>query len=178
MRILQFCAFIAVSFAVGAAGLAAEAATAIASPSGPVAPPLAQALSSPPPLLPDDPAPLLGLGLSEAFSRLGPPASVSAFRGAEAWQDDVVFVFPPGYSLFWFGDRLWQIRFGPTYAGSLYGLFLGDSIDKVYSLLGAPFYEVEGSLVYRLPYRGYPVRLRLTIEGGRIVDAYLYRADF
>lgn len=134
--------------------------------------------SSPSSILPDDPAPLLGLGLAESYARLGAPASVAAFRGAEAWQDDVVFSFGSGYSLFWFGDRLWQIRFGPGYPGTVYGLFLGDGADKVYSLLGAPFFEAEGSLVYRLPYRGYPVRLRVVVAEGRVADLYLYRADF
>jgi len=129
-------------------------------------------------VLPDDPASLLGMGLVDALARFGAPSRVEVSRGAEAWQDDVVFSFGAGYSLFWFGDRLWQIRFTPGYGGSVYGLFLGDGKDKVYSLLGAPFYEAEGSLVYRLPYRGYPVRLRVVVAEGRIADLYLYRADF
>lgn len=162
-------------------GAASPAATGTASPgaaqAGGPAPGAAPALPSCP-ILPDDPAPLLGLSLAESYLRLGAPASVAAFRGAEAWQDDVVFSFGSGYSLFWFGDRLWQIRFTPGYGGSVYGLFLGDGKDKVYSLLGAPFYEAEGSLVYRLPYRGYPVRLRVVVAEGRVADLYLYRADF
>lgn len=163
---------------------AAPAATGLSSPgpsaaaqSGGAAPGASASLPSCP-ILPDDPAPLLGLGLAESYLRLGAPASVAAFRGVEAWQDDVVFSFGSGYSLFWFGDRLWQIRFTPGYGGSVYGLFLGDGKDKVYSLLGAPFYEAEGSLVYRLPYRGYPVRLRVVVAEGRVADLYLYRADF
>lgn len=141
--------------------------------SGPVS-----SLPASPALLPDDPASLLGLSLPEAFVSLGVPASVSAFRGEEAWQDDVIFSYAAGYSLFWFGDRLWQIRLQSGYAGSAYGIFLGDQDDKVYSLLGTPFYTSEDSLVYRLPYRGFPVRLRLVLAEGRVQDMYLYRADF
>jgi hypothetical protein len=131
-----------------------------------------------PPFLDDDPAPFLGMGLEEAIGRLGAPAAVQAIRGGEQWQDDVAFVYAPGYTLFWFGERLWQLRFVFPYAGSLYGLFLGDSSEKIYSLLGAPFEREGDALVYRLPYRGYPVRLRLLLSEGRLADAYLYRADF
>ena len=128
--------------------------------------------------LEDDPAPLLGLGLSEALARCGSPASVLPVRGEEAWQDDVAFRYREGYTLFIFGDRLWQLRFVPPYAGSVYGLFLGDPADKAYSLLGEPYERSADSLVYRMPFRGYPVRLRLDLRDGSISDIYVYRADF
>lgn len=128
--------------------------------------------------LPDDSASFLGLGLSSALERCGTPASVGVVRGEEAWQDDVVFSYSAGYSLFWVGDRLWQIRFGKGYAGSVYGLFIGDKPEKVYSILGTPYYQGDGALVYRLPYRSYPVRLRLVVTEGAVSDFYLYRADF
>jgi hypothetical protein len=130
------------------------------------------------PLLDDDPAPLLGLGLSEALEKFGSPVSVHPVRGGEAWQDDVAFMYSSGYTLFWFGDRLWQLRFAPSYQGSIYGLFLGDKTDKIYSTLGTPYERNGANLVYRLPYRGYPVRLRLVLADDTLADAYLYRADF
>jgi hypothetical protein len=129
-------------------------------------------------IMEDAAAPYLGLGLADALTRFGAPDTVFAVRGIEAWQDDVVFSYASGFSLFWFGDRLWQIRFAVPYAGSVYGLSLGDPADKVFSLLGEPFEAPEGALVYRLPYQGYPVRLRLVVKEGRLADAYLYRADF
>jgi hypothetical protein len=130
-----------------------------------------------PPLLDDDPSAMLGLTVSEALSRLGPPSSVAAVRGDEAWQDDVAFVYAPGYTLFLYGDRLWQLRLAAPYAGSVYGLFLGDSAEKACSLLGQPFESGPEFLLYRMPYKAFPVRLRLVLAGGRVVDAYLYRAD-
>lgn len=137
------------------------------------------AIPSPAAYLPDDSASFLGLGLSAALERCGAPSSVEALRGEESWQDDVVFAYASGYSLYWFGDRLWQIRFGKGYAGSVYGLFVGDGSDKVLSLLGTPYYQGEGGLVYRLPFRGYPVRLRVVLSAsGAVSDLYLYRADF
>jgi hypothetical protein len=146
----------------GAAGQTAQPAASLPAPS----------------CLPDDSAAFLGLGLASAMERCGTPASVGVLRGEEAWQDDVVFSYSAGYSLFLVGDKLWQIRFGKGYAGSIYGLFIGDSPEKVYSILGTPYYQGEGALVYRLPYKSYPVRLRLVVTEGVVSDFYLYRADF
>jgi hypothetical protein len=131
-----------------------------------------------PGILDDDPAPLLGLGLAESLARFGAPASVYAVRGDATWQDDVAFAYGPGYTLFLYGNKLWQLRFSKPYAGSIYGLFLGDDSAKALSILGQPFEASPGSLVYRMPYKSYPVKLRLALVDDRIVDAYLYRADF
>jgi len=154
----------AIAFAIACNAVFAEAAV-----SGPAVAPI---------LLDDDPAPLLGLGLAEAVSLYGPPASVFAVRGEEAWQDDVAFRYAPGYTLFLYGDRLWQLRFAAPYAGSVYGLFVGDAADKACSLLGEPYERGNDFLVYRMPYRGYPVCLRLDLANGRLSDIYVYRADF
>jgi hypothetical protein len=131
-----------------------------------------------PPILDDDPAVLLGMGLGESLARFGAPASVFALRGDAAWQDDVAFVYGTGYTLFMYRDRLWQLRFTKPYAGSIYGLFLGDGSDKALSILGQPYESGPGFLVYRMPFKSYPVRLRLALQDERIVDAYLFRADF
>jgi hypothetical protein len=136
------------------------------------------AAASAPEILDDDPAPFLGFGLAESLSRFGPPASVYSLRGDEAWQDDVVFAYSPGYTLFMYGNKLWQLRFSKPYIGSIYGLFIGDDSAKALSILGQPFEADSSSLVYRMPYKSYPVKLRLALQDDRIVDAYLYRADF
>jgi hypothetical protein len=134
--------------------------------------------ASAPTILEDDPAPLLGMGLGESFARFGAPASVFALRGDEAWQDDVAFVYGTGYTLFMYGDRLWQLRFTKPYAGSIYGLFLGDGSEKALSILGQPYESGPGFMVYRMPFKSYPVRLRLALQDDHLVDVYLYRADF
>ena len=136
------------------------------------------AVTSAPEILDDDPAPLLGFGLAESLSRFGLPASVFSLRGDEAWQDDVVFAYSPGYTLFMYGNKLWQLRLSRPYKGSIYGLFIGDDSAKALSVLGQPFEADSSSLVYRMPYKSYPVKLRLTLQDDRLVDAYLYRADF
>jgi hypothetical protein len=154
--------------------LAAAAPYAPAAEAGPAA----FAPAAAPAILDDDPAALLGLGLGESFARFGAPSSVFALRGEAPWQDDVAFVYGTGYTLFVYGDRLWQLRFTKPYAGSIYGLFLGDASDKALSILGQPYENGPGFLVYRMPYKSYPVRLRLALQDDRIVDAYLFRADF
>ncbi len=131
-----------------------------------------------PAILSDDPADLLGLILGDCLSRFGAPASVCAIRGDAAWQDDVAFIYASGYTLFLYGDRLWQVRFTKPYLGSIHGLFLGDGSEKVISILGQPYESGSGFLVYRMPYRSYPVRLKLTLLEDHITDVYLYRADF
>jgi hypothetical protein len=143
-----------------------------------LAAPLSLRADAPPAILDDDPSALLGLALGDSLARFGPPSSVSAVRGDSAWQDDVAFVYPAGYTLFLYGDRVWQVRLAKPYAGSIYGLFLGDAAEKALSILGQPYESGPGFLVYRMPYKSYPVRLRLALLEDGISDAYLYRADF
>jgi len=130
-----------------------------------------------PPVLDDDPSGLLGLTLDAVYTKLGPPSSVAALRGDEAWQDDVAFLYTEGYTLVVYENRVWQIRFTRPYAGSIFGLFLGDSADKACSILGQPFETGTNYLVFRMPYKAFPVRLRLCLAEGSIVDAYVYRSD-
>jgi hypothetical protein len=134
--------------------------------------------SAAPLILDDDPSPYLGLGLADLLSRFGVPSSVCAIRGDEAWQDDVAFVYASGYSLFVYGDKVWQLRLTKPYAGSIYGLFIGDLSSKALSILGQPYEASPNALAYRMPYKSYPVKLRLVLQDDRIIDAYLYRADF
>jgi hypothetical protein len=129
-------------------------------------------------VLPDDPSGLLGMGLAEAVATWGSPVAVSVVRGPDPWQDDVVFEYPQAFSLFLFGNRVWQIRFMSGYQGSIWGIFPGDDSDKIISLHGQPGLSSGDSLVYRLPWKGYPVHLRIVLTEGRASDFYLYRADF
>jgi len=131
-----------------------------------------------PAILDDDPSELLGMSLGDSFGFFGAPGSVGAIRGDEAWQDDVAFLYSEGYALFLYGDRLWQLRFTKPYAGSIYGLFLGDDSAKALSILGQPYESGPGFLLFRMPYKSYPVRLRLSLQEDRISEAYLFRADF
>lgn len=187
-RNLVSCSFLAALAVLAPSPLRAEPAqvldpagsSALSSTAAPAAPtaPAIPAIPAAPAILDDDPAALLGLTLADSFSRFGPPSSVGSIRGDAAWQDDVAFLYSKGYTLFLYGDRVWQFRFTKPYSGSIYGLFLGDGSDKALSVLGQPFESGPSYLLYRMPYKSYPVRLRLVLQAGVISEAYLYRADF
>lgn len=129
-------------------------------------------------LAPDDPSPLLDLTLEETWSRFGPPRRILAVRGDEPWQDDVAFEYQGGLAIYWYRDRPWQVRLSAGYPGSCFGVFLGDTADKALSLLGTPDRRESEILEWRLPYRGYPVRLRFLARNGAVAEAYVYRTDF
>lgn len=128
--------------------------------------------------LPDDPSIVLGSTLSQVLKDFGAPVRVYAARGLEPWQDDVVFEYDSGFSLFLFGDRVWQVRLVSPYAGACFGVFLGDAWDKAYSMLGRPYREEASAAEWRVPFDGFPVRLRVLAMDGKVADLYLYRADF
>ncbi len=123
-----------------------------------------------------DPSICLGFDLETVFETCGVPSMVYPVRGEEAWQDDVVFRYGTDYSLFLFRDRVWQVRIWES--GSLGGVEIGDSKEKVLTALGPPFAEVEGSWIYNIPDPRCPVRLRLCFSEDIVSDLYLYRSDF
>ena len=98
-------------------------------------------------------------------------------RGGEEWQDDVVFYYPQHLYLFWYQNRVWQVRLDQRYAGEFLGLKMGQSREAALAALGSPFKELSDSLVYQLEDRGYPVRARLYFENGLLRDAYCFRGD-
>ena len=128
--------------------------------------------------IPDDPSSLLGLSPKAAWERFGAPDRILPVRGDEPWQDDIAFEYARGYTFFWFRDYLWQIRLDERYSGSCLGIFPGDTPEKALSLLGSPERTSETYLEWRLPGKGYPIRLRLLTDGGAISEIYVYRSDF
>lgn len=130
-------------------------------------------------VVPEDPGILLGLNPAQAIERFGSPLSVFAIRGEAAWQDDVVFDYGGGFSLFMFKDRVWQIRVAEPYADPILGFVVGSSKERAASSLGTPSLSVEGAYEWVLPGEAWPVRLRgIVDESGIIREVYIYRADF
>ncbi len=125
------------------------------------------------PLLRSDPSVLLGATLDYVVGAFGAPSSVRSSRGPEAWQDDVVFIYDTA-ELYWFQDRVWQVR-----TNAAYGLRAGDSREAVVAALGEPLRRYESDFVYQRPSRAWPLRLRVRFgENGSATDFYVYRADF
>lgn len=126
-----------------------------------------------------DPSALLGLTLADAYEQLGVPARVYSLRGPEAGQDDVVFEFTQGIALFFYMDRVWQVRIAQPYAQPVMGFFVGSSPDRAVSVLGIPSRSEASAWEWALPASSYPVLLRaLAGPDGMIAEIYVYRGDF
>lgn len=128
--------------------------------------------------LPADPAQVLGYSPAQLLASYGPPARVFAVRGAEPWQDDVVFDYG-SFSAFIFMDRVWQLRIGADYPEPMLGFYPSAALERIEASLGLPATRGADNYEWILPGRGWPVRLRaVTDEAGSVRELYLYRADF
>ncbi|HAE22045.1 MAG TPA: hypothetical protein DCG47_06955 [Spirochaetaceae bacterium] len=130
------------------------------------------------PRLPADPAQILGFSPAQLIASYGPPTRVFALRGAEPWQDDVVFDYL-SFSAFIFMDRVWQLRIAADYPEPILGFHPSASLERIEASLGLPATREPGNYEWALPGRGWPVRLRAVHdEHGAVRELYLYRADF
>lgn len=121
----------------------------------------------------------IGLTLEQAISVFGYPDSMYVYRGEEAWQDDVVFYYPNHLYLFWYNDRVWQIRLDKRYTAPFFGLSIGDSKETVNELLGNAIGAEENWEVYQMASDGFSIRMRLFYsEENEINDVYIYRGDY
>jgi hypothetical protein len=120
-----------------------------------------------------DPAALIGLSLGELWERYGPPLSVHPVRGAEPWQDDVVFSYPSG-DFYIHRDRVWQLGLRDAY-----GVKLGDPRGLLSLLFGEGLEEFEDRILRPLFGWNWPLKLRVNISGpGQVSAIYIYRSDF
>ena len=120
----------------------------------------------------------VGWTLEQAYTKLGVPEEVFPYRGEKAWQDTVVFYFDEHLYLFWYDNRVWQVRADRRYGKESRGITLGMPKGELEELLGQPYHSDETSLIYSLPDRGYPLRMRLFFDDGILSDLYIYRSDF
>jgi hypothetical protein len=121
---------------------------------------------------------LLGLDLNQAYEKLGVPFEIFPLRGETAEQDDVVFYYKNHLYLFWFRNKVWQVRLDERYKEDFLGIRIGMTREKVIQTLDCSYKIVDESLIFIMPDRGYPVRLRLFFTSNKLKDAYLYRGDF
>ena len=134
-----------------------------------------------PPVLPGAPelAGRLGWTFDEALAALGPPARMFPYRGAEAGEDNVVFYYADHSYLFWFRDRVWQVRVDARREGAAApSLSMGMDREAVRAAWGDPLDPGADAWTYVLPDRGYPVRARLYFDDGVLSDLYVYRSDW
>ena len=120
----------------------------------------------------------LGMTPYEAFGTFGAPETIYPQPGPAEWQQDVVFYYSDHSYLYWFENRVWQVRFDRRHKDPVLGVYMGSSQNLVRSVLGPPLADEPGELVYPMVERGFPMRLRLLFEEDRLIEAFLYRCDF
>jgi hypothetical protein len=120
---------------------------------------------------------LIGLNLEEVHQILGVPAEVYALRGPEPDQDDVVFYYPDHLYLFWFENRIWQVRADRRFPGRVFSFSMGASRQQVIEKMGRPILEFPDSLVFHIEDRGYPIQARLYFDEDGLADVYCFRGD-
>lgn len=124
-----------------------------------------------------DPGSVLGQTPTEAITVLGPPREVLAQRVVEeTWQP--VFYYDKFLYLFWTRNRVWQVRLDRRYTEGFQGLTMGLGKAEVLNRLGPALQDTENELIYSLPYKSFPRRLRLVFTQGALTDAFFYRSDF
>jgi hypothetical protein len=120
-----------------------------------------------------EPEALIGLTLEGLYSRFGVPQAVHAVRGGEAWQDDVVLVYPQG-DFYVFRDRVWQVGIRAAR-----GIRVGDSREVVILALGEDAREGEDFFLLPIHGRPWPITLRVNMGGaGLVAGMFVYRGDF
>jgi len=115
----------------------------------------------------------------KAHDAFGPPTHIYVHPGEIAEEDNVVF-YRDGIYLFWFRNRIWQVRIDKTSDAAVAGIRIDDTADTVISVLGKALYTgPEGSLYFEISRGSYPLRLRVVFDSDNTVDdLYLYRGDF
>ncbi len=116
--------------------------------------------------------------IGEAVKALGLPHDMFTWRGEDASRDNVVFFYPDAVYLFWFRDRVWQVRFDRRYGSPVLGLTLGMSREQVLSIRAGRVFGSGDSLYFDLDSPDFPVRVRLVFEVGFLTDVYVYRSDY
>ena len=125
-----------------------------------------------------DEALALGMSPTQAFQSFGAPSQLFIQSGPATWQDDIVFYFSDHSYLYWFNNRVWQVRFDRRHSDRVFGVLMGYSQEQVTTALGQPLFQEPGELVYPMVERGFPIRVRFLFELDRLVDIFLYRSDF
>ncbi len=128
--------------------------------------------------MPISPEQYIGMEPDEVWNTFGPPTHLFSRRGDNAAEDDVVF-YRSGLYLYWFQNRIWQVRADRNYSGFLAGIRIGDSLDSVLEKYPDLLSKTAESIIIEINRDIYPVRLRLALDSqGTVNDMYLFRGDY
>jgi hypothetical protein len=125
-----------------------------------------------------DPTRLIGLDIAAAVSALGLPQEMFTCRGAEEKLDNVVFYYPDFLYLFWYKNKVWQVRCDRRFIPTVFGLALGSTREQVERTSLRPLTPNGDSLYFDLSDGSFPLRVRLVFTASVLTDLYVYRSDF
>jgi len=123
---------------------------------------------------------VIGLQLKAAVDALGLPQSMFTYRGTDPTRDDVVFFYPADHMyLFWYKDRVWQVRYDRRATAVVHGVSVGMSRAAVEAAVpGRPLVADGDSLYVDLDSASFPTRMRIVFAEDTVTDLYVYRSDF
>jgi hypothetical protein len=123
---------------------------------------------------------VIGMQLKPVVDAFGLPQSMFTFRGSDETRDDVVFFYTTDHMyLFWYKDRVWQVRFDRRATATVHGVSLGMNRAGVEAaVVERPLVSSGDSLYFDLDGTSIPVRVRLAFTGDAVSDIYVYRSDF
>jgi hypothetical protein len=125
-----------------------------------------------------DPTRFIGLDIPAAVAALGLPQEMFTCRGAEERQDNVVFYYSDFLYLFWYRNRVWQVRCDRRFSAAVFGFTLGSSREQVERTSLRPLTPNGDSLYFDLSDGSFPLRVRLVFTLSVLTDLYVYRSDF
>jgi hypothetical protein len=115
---------------------------------------------------------VIGMTVSEIFSRFGAPQTVYAVRGTESWQDDVVFMYKD-FDCYVYQDRVWQVG-----VKSALGISIGDSKDVAVLVLSGRASTFDNCIIAPLPSKDWPLVIRVNFDNkDNITALFIYRPD-
>jgi len=123
----------------------------------------------------DEQLSFIGMMMADLLIKFGPPRSVIAERGKEAWQDDVVFQYN-GADIYIYRDRIWQVKIASTH-----GISNGDKRAAVLLTLGNRAEDKGDHALLSISGKSWPMILRVNFSGtgsaGTVTAIYIYRSD-
>jgi len=121
----------------------------------------------------DDALFFVGMTLTDLIGRFGTPKTVTAARGNEQWQDDVIFQYAEG-DFYVYRDRVWQVRLA-----SACGISNRDRKAEVLLILGNTADDRGDHVLFHISGREWPLMLRVNFNNlGLVTAIYVYRPDF
>ena len=121
----------------------------------------------------------LGWTFDKVLEKYGSPMNIFVQRGQSPDLDTVVFYYTGHLYLFWFNDRVWQVRVDEHWEGEVDAVRMGMDRSEIERLWGSPLNPEDENPTWTLPQKGFPSRIQLFFNSGkRLIDLYVYRSDW